>query len=317
VTTQSALNQAAEAMRTLEELGDQAGALRASRTVQFMTFVLGRVDESLSIARARLERARSVSALGEIRHAVQQITGALYYGSTPVPEAIEEIERLLPLIGESPAALAEATRQQSALYAMAGRFEEARRAAQETRARMEAVGSRFRLAGLAFWVGPMHMLAGEYEEAERVLRESIEMFEAIGDKGFLSTLVVDLAEALLAQGRHDEAAGYAERGRVLGVEDDIVTQVGWRAAMAKVLAIRGALDEAERLARAAVEIADRTDYISFRGDGWMRLSEVLRMAGRTDEAAAAVREALGLYERKGNIVSAERAHGELADLQAG
>ncbi len=312
VTTREALDQATEAMGTLEQLGDEVGAVRAMAIVGFLTFVLGHVDEALSIDRAHLERAKRTGALPEIRIAVQGITGALYYGSTPAREALEEIERLTPLVADSPAATAEALRQQPGLYAMLGRFDEARRAADRTSALMKELGIRFRLAGLAFWIGPMHMLAGEFEEAERVFRESIEIFEGLGDKGFISTLVVELAEALMAQGRIDEAEALAERGRALSAKDDIVTQIGWRRAMAKVLAARGSMDEAERLARESVELADGTSYVTERGGAWRRLGEVLRLAGKEEEAAAAFAEALALYERKGNEVMAERARRELA-----
>jgi hypothetical protein len=40
---------------------------------------------------------------------------------------------------------------------------------------------------------------------------------------------------------------------------------------------------------------------------------VLRLAGRPKEAAAAVREAIRLYEQKGNIVAAGRLRGLLAE----
>jgi class 3 adenylate cyclase/tetratricopeptide (TPR) repeat protein len=311
---QAVRDQAAEAMRTLEELGDVRGAIRALETVGFMTFVLGQVDEALDIARARLDRARRIADARAIRGAVQGLTGCLYYGSVPASRAIEEIEELASLVAESPTALAEAQRQQAGLYAMLGRFDEARQAADRTTTLMKQVGARFRLAGLAFWIGPMHMLAKEYEEAERTLRESIGIFEEIGDKGFLSTLAVDLAEALIAQGRFDEAEPWAERGRQLGAEDDAVTQMGWRAARASILAHQGRLDEAEGLAREALDVAASTDYVDMRGDLWLRLGEVLRQAGNTNEAADAIREAIGLYDRKENLVMAAQAREELASL---
>ncbi len=46
----------------------------------------------------------------------------------------------------------------------------------------------------------------------------------------------------------------------------------------------------------------------------MDLAEVLRLADRPDEAADALREAVELYARKGNVVSADRARTLLADL---
>ena len=44
----------------------------------------------------------------------------------------------------------------------------------------------------------------------------------------------------------------------------------------------------------------------------MDLAEVLRTTGRGDDAASAATEALGLYERKGSVVSADLARAFLA-----
>ena len=89
--------------------------------------------------------------------------------------------------------------------------------------------------------------------------------------------------------------------------------MGWRGVRAKVLAVRGELDRAERLAREGVAIAEPGDYIDLRGDMWMDLAEILTVRGSTD-ARDALEHALALYERKGNLVSAARARGRLAEL---
>jgi len=78
-------------------------------------------------------------------------------------------------------------------------------------------------------------------------------------------------------------------------------------ARAKVLAAQGAGDQAERLAREAVDLAARTDHLEEHADALMTLAEVLRRAGRAAEAAPALREALRLCELKGNTVLAHRA----------
>ena len=49
-----------------------------------------------------------------------------------------------------------------------------------------------------------------------------------------------------------------------------------------------------------------------QADARMDLAEVLRLAGRRDEADAAVRQALVLYEQKGVLPAAERARALLA-----
>jgi hypothetical protein len=43
-------------------------------------------------------------------------------------------------------------------------------------------------------------------------------------------------------------------------------------------------------------------------------AKVLELAGRREEAAAELRHALALYERKGNLVMAERTRARLAAL---
>jgi len=156
------------------------------------------------------------------------------------------------------------------------------------------------------------VVAGDLGAAERELRESVATLDAIGDKGFLSTIVCDLAEVLATQGKLDEAERYADQGRSLGATDDIVTQIEWRAVKAKVLSARGEMQEAERLAREAVALGEATDYLTQRAESLMRLSEVLRRAGKAEEAAEAMARALELYERKGNEVMAARVRAELS-----
>ena len=89
----------------------------------------------------------------------------------------------------------------------------------------------------------------------------------------------------------------------------------WRQVRAKVLARRGEHAEAERLAREAVAIGDETDMLNAQGDANADLAEVLLLAGRADEAVAALEQAVERYERKGNLVSAQRARARLAELR--
>jgi ATP/maltotriose-dependent transcriptional regulator MalT len=125
-------------------------------------------------------------------------------------------------------------------------------------------------------------------------------------KGFFSTLAANLAEALYRQGRLDEAGQYAELSRDAGATDDFVNEILWRMVAARVQAARGQVDEAEALARAAVEIAEDTDLLDMRAGASLALAEVL-LAARSEEAGRAIDEAVRLYEQKGNVVGAARA----------
>ncbi len=95
----------------------------------------------------------------------------------------------------------------------------------------------------------------------------------------------------------------------------MATQVLWRQVQARVLADRGQHTDAETLAREAVAIIERTDGLNFQGDALSDLAEILTAAGREDEAAAALAEALERYERKRNLAMARRTRRRLAELQ--
>ena len=81
-----------------------------------------------------------------------------------------------------------------------------------------------------------------------------------------------------------------------------------------ILARRGLLPEAERIARDAVEQMDTSDWPSERGDMRMALAEVLQLAGKVDEATEVVGEAIDLYESKGNVLQAGTARAKLDAL---
>ena len=98
---------------------------------------------------------------------------------------------------------------------------------------------------------------------------------AAGAVASLSTYAPQLGRSLCALGRYDEAEPLAQLGRELGGEQDFATQMLWRQVQALVHAHRGEHAEAERLAREAVAIAERTDALNHQGDALCDLAEVL------------------------------------------
>ena len=88
-----------------------------------------------------------------------------------------------------------------------------------------------------------------------------------------------------------------------------------RRVRANLLAHQGDLKEAERLAREAVELGARTDYLNGHAKAFTSLAEILELVGEREEAAATMEQALALYERKGNLVMADRTRQRLTDLR--
>ena len=164
--------------------------------------------------------------------------------------------------------------------------------------------------------GQIELFAGDAAAAERELRWVCEHYEALGEFGYLSSIAPYLVEAVLAQGRDEEALQLTERWRAdrLTTPEDVDAHVQWRRVRAKVLARRGELDEAERLGREAVVMASATaDILDLRAQTLADLGEVLHLADRSQESKEALEDAIQLYEAKGNLVGAERSRRLLAE----
>jgi tetratricopeptide (TPR) repeat protein len=191
---------------------------------------------------------------------------------------------------------------------MAGDFDAARERAAQARTTLDELGLAVRAAEAAGWaVSEIELLAGRADAAEPPLRESCGLLGAMRASSPLATRSAALAEVLYLQGRLDDAESWCETAERHAGRDDLSAQVGWRGVRAKLLARRGELDEAERVARAAVSLSAPTDSLNARARCLLDLAEVLRTRGLVEGGSACVHEALQLYERKENVVARERA----------
>jgi hypothetical protein len=159
----------------------------------------------------------------------------------------------------------------------------------------------------------VEMLAGNPEVSERALRESCELARHLGQKSLLATRAGELAAVMYALREYDEAARWVQLARDSAGADDLDAALSWQPVQALLLARRGRLGEADRLAREALESARTTDSLIRQGDSLMVLAAVLPPAHRR-EAERLTREAVVLYERKGNLVAAERARALLPSV---
>jgi tetratricopeptide (TPR) repeat protein len=197
---------------------------------------------------------------------------------------------------------------------MLGRFDEAGAVARDASQRLleltgGADGGEYTLADIA-------ALAGDHETAARHLRGFCDFLTEHGQRGLLSTFAPMLGRALCILGRYDEAAPQAQLGRELGEEHDVATQALWRQVQALVESHAGRHEQAEKLAREAVELVDRTDALNFAGAALSDLAEVLLVGRRAGAAAAALEQALERYERKKNLAMVAQVRPRLEELRA-
>lgn len=197
---------------------------------------------------------------------------------------------------------------------MRGRFDTARALIAQGKALAGELGDQVALAAVLRDAGNVEMRAGDPAAAERELRAGYEVLERIGDVGHLASSTPDLGEAVYVQGRYEEAFALAEFAERITIKGDVDAEVRERRLRAKLLARRGRLDEAEALAGEAVREASGTDYLDMHAEALLSLVEVLRLAGREPEAGAAIRDAIDLYRRKGNVMGEARAASLLDEL---
>ena len=300
------------AVRVFEELEDHRGLAKAWTLRAQASWDRCKYAEM----EALLERALVHAEQAGYRRGRSLILGGLvraaHLGPMPVEKGLSRCAAIQTEARGDPALEAVTHAMIGALEAQAGAFDEARACCARSRAIAEEFGLRAWLAALPLYSGPIELLAGAPAAAERELRAGYDTLVEMGDLGRLSTEAAFLAQAVYVQGRYEEAESLTGVSEGAATPDDVFSQIAWRGVRSKALARRGEVEQAERLAREAVALAKGTDGLTLHGDALLDLAEVLRAAGRPDEAEAAVERALALYERKGNVVSATRARAALA-----
>jgi tetratricopeptide (TPR) repeat protein len=312
-----ALKVAEEAMPIFEEAADAVGLAKAARLEFRVLLWRGQFAETrkvLELALAHVVQAGELSWEAEIH---RELHALHFWGETH----LDEFESLCRKHMEWAAAngvrrgTLNAMGRFAVSRALRGDSEEARRLWGEAIRAFEELERGINVVMLRGEFGGMIENAmGDPAAAERALREAYETLEALGESGFRSTLAGELAHSIYAQGRYDEADRFAQISKEAAASDDVASQTLWRGARSMVLARRGELDGAELLAREAVRVIDGGELVLTRATARIDLAEVLRLAGKPDEAAAALREAVGLYERKGAVVLAERTRALLSEV---
>jgi len=194
---------------------------------------------------------------------------------------------------------------------MRGEFERARELVADGAVLLGRLGAN-RLAGIAGqFAAAVEVLAGDLLAAEKHLLAGNELLERVRDTGARSNVAADLAMVAAMQGRAEGAVEWAATATSLAPHQDLYVQIRRRAATARALAATDR-PEAERLAREAVAIAERTDMSNLRADALAELAATLD----GEEAASALARALELYEAKGNPVAAATARARFADTGA-
>jgi class 3 adenylate cyclase/tetratricopeptide (TPR) repeat protein len=291
----------------LEELGDDLGLAKAWWLLSELHAVACRWGMRAEALEAALEHARA----GGHRRLESMLIGwlgeAILYGQTPVDEAIARCEQLRTEAPGRPASEAGILTSIAGLQAMRGEFDEARRCLARASAIDDELGLALRQPRRSIVASAIELLAEDADAAVAVLREGYEALGVMGERAQRAATAAYLADVLSEQGALDEAGHFSQIAEELATDADLIAQVLFRCTRAKALALRGDHDAAEELmVEASTRVAD-ADFPDLKARALLRRAEVLRLAGRTAEAATFVGAAVDTYEVKGNVVGAAQA----------
>jgi class 3 adenylate cyclase/tetratricopeptide (TPR) repeat protein len=312
VTPDELFGVAERATAVFREVDDELGVARAWR-LKAQAHYLARNGAACADASERaLVHARRAGDLFEQRETVEWLAIALLLGSTPAVEAARRCEKAFDDAAGDPVQEMHLVAALAYLVAMEDRLDEAEALMARARGLVEQLGQWI-------WIVSWHAAVvlrwmGDPQTAVDEIRPAYEALKAIGEKSHFSTMAQGLAAAAYESGDYDEAERAINECREAARPNDVYSQIMWRSILAKLLARQGRFKDATRLADEAVRFAADSDFHLGHADALTDLAEVLELQADRDGAAAAIREAIGFYELKGNLPAAERTRVRLAKL---
>jgi tetratricopeptide (TPR) repeat protein len=302
--SETALREAEAALASRGSADDHEVLARAWALVATAHNFRGRVAEWQRASELAVTHARETRDLALEVRMVMQSAGPVVYGSVTVEAGMRYADDLLVRLAHVPQVQGLAAHVRAHMRARLGEFDGAFEAANAWRHDIRELGQEAMYARTASCAWDVCTWAQDWARGEEVLRESYEMLERKGMRLHLSTIAAHLGEAVFRQGHVDEAERLSVESEELGSSDDLYNEMSWRRLRAKVLAARGELAHARALARQAVEAAAGVGFLDEVALAWLDLAGTLTAAGDHPGARAAATEALGLFERKGNLVGA-------------
>ena len=303
------------AIPVFDRLGDPLGLAKAWHLLAFRDWARGR----LASAKSAAERARGFARQAGDHQWEARIVGLLglilYWGPTPLDEVDQHCQEALAFARSTGmrALEADALTVLARVAAMRGYFEEARQLVKSARGITVDLGLLTQAAD-AISTAIIEQLRGELDGAEVALRGAYRKAKDMGGVGPQANVAGMLARVLLLRGRIEEAEDMTRACERIAPDHQIDAQIKWRAIRAVILARRGDLEQAEDLAGQAIDLADDSDQVDSRAEAHVDLAEVLRLSGRHGEAARELELAVWLYKEKGNEVAERNARKLLGSI---
>jgi predicted ATPase/class 3 adenylate cyclase len=275
------------ARRALEVADEDESRSDALHILGTIAWWRGRLTEAEALAEEELEIARRIGRQDIESEALISLAG-IYTTRREAERAEPLIGRALELAEESGSltAKAKAYKESGELNVFRGLDDEAMADFERARDLYLEVGAATNVARTIMTIGRLVGRRDGTAEAEKLFRESIRILQPLEDRGTLCEVQRELAEALLAQGKVDEAEVYALKAVQTVGPQDVSSLASTRTTLGLVRAAQGRDEEAEALFRESIDILERSEYARFLSSPLKAIIQFFAERERVEEAAA-------------------------------
>jgi tetratricopeptide (TPR) repeat protein len=295
---------AGEARPLIERDGDAAARAALEQAVGYVDYYRCRNSTAFAAFTRAMQHAREAGDLWFETSLRAMAAASITLGPAPRTEALQWLD---DAEARSATYQPELGMRKSWVLAEVGRFDGARSLLADTMAQMNERGLALSAAYAVQTAWQIEMLAGDYAAAERAARQGCEQLDRLGERSVQSTEAGEVAEALYALGRYEEAEQWALRAQELGNSDDLATQMFALGVRSRVLARNGHIGAALALASQADRLAATSEDPRDSGDAALNLAEIMYLTGDPRRAQEMTQHAIKCYLSKGAVAFAARA----------
>jgi class 3 adenylate cyclase/tetratricopeptide (TPR) repeat protein len=284
-----------EARPSIKQDGDAAARAVLEHAAGYFDYYRCHFGAAFAALTRAMDHARQAGDLWYEASMRPMAAGCIWQGPTPIGEALRWLDDTQ---ARSAAYQPQLEVPKTIMLAELGRFDQARSLLSQTIAQLNERGLALFAAYSMGAAWRIEMLAGDDIAAERVSRQGCQELERLGEHSWLSTQACQLADALYALGRYEEADRWARRGLELGSSDDLATQHTGLRVRSRLLARSGDLSAAFALAEEVNRLSSTSEDPIDPGDAALNLAEILFLTGDPARAEEMTERAIDWYQRK-------------------
>ena len=285
-------------------LGDDLGLARAHYLHAELLWMNGEPDSAGQHCGQQVRHAKRIAAGFEVAAGQVYIAWSLVDGCTPVQQGLRRLTELTAEAAGDRVARLGLLGFQAVLQSMAGEQADAGALMEQSRRGLADLDLNMTGAAMALFDARMLLRAGDHRGAEEAVQDALRTGRRGGDRWVESTALVDLAHAVIAGGRQQDAARAIAEIDTVPAPCDTEWLVRRLTAQSLFASLSANHEVAVRQASDAAARVDGTQFLPLRSHAHWTRALALYHAGHRDQAVRAQETARALALAKGDLAFA-------------